>query len=249
VRVVPNARWGVQVGHATDDSILEQALLLGLCTAFQFDPARRALRAGGLLRMNAYEVRALLGELIDENPFATRAVLKILAVEFTETVPTLAVTAEERPRLLINLEFVREHCRTAEHVKAVLCREFLHVLLRHTSLQGPLTPARHLALDAVINAIIHRALGEAYSGLMSEYYKDAWGLMQLLRPMAQGDWARYRDRTAGGLPPCWQAWVGLSRGRCSPTTRRCPGHWNGRWSGRAPHPGAGECAPAGAVYV
>jgi hypothetical protein len=138
--------------------------------------------------------------------------LKILTVEFTEGVPTLAVTAEERPRLLINLAFVQKHCRTAEHVKAVLCHEFLHVLLRHTSLQGPLTPARHLALDAVINAIIHRTLGEAYSGLMSEYYKDARGLMQLLRPMAQGDWARYRDRAADGLPPWWKAWVGLYQG-------------------------------------
>jgi len=164
--------------------------------------------------MNAFEVRGLLQELIDENPFAIRAVLKILAVEFTDNVPTLAVTNEERPRLLINLGFVGEHCRTPEHVKAVLCHEFLHVLLRHTSLQGPLTPARHLALDAVINAIIHRQLGEAYSGLMAEYYKDARGLMQLLRPMTQGEWAGYwnRGRSAGGLPRWWQAWAGLYQG-------------------------------------
>ena len=93
--------------------------------------------------------------------------LKILSVEFTDTVPTLAVTLEEQPRLLINLAFVREHCRTAEHVKAALCHEFLHVLLRHTTMQGPLTPARHLALDAVINAIIHRQFDEPYSSLMS----------------------------------------------------------------------------------
>jgi hypothetical protein len=57
VRVVPNARWGVQVGHATDDSILEQALLLGLCTAFQFDPARPVLwtRASLTRRVELYE--------------------------------------------------------------------------------------------------------------------------------------------------------------------------------------------------
>jgi len=152
--------------------------------------------------MNAFEVRGLLRELIDENPFAIRAVLKILSVEFTDTVPTLAVTAEERPRLLINLEFVNEHCRTAEHVKAALCHEFLHVLLRHTSLQGPLTPARHLALDAVINAIIHRQLGAAYSSLMSSYYADVKGLMQLLRPMTKDD----------GCPSWWTSWSGLYAG-------------------------------------
>ena len=57
VRIVPNARWGVQVGHATDDSILEQALLLGLCTAFQFDPARPVLwtRASLTRRVELYE--------------------------------------------------------------------------------------------------------------------------------------------------------------------------------------------------
>jgi hypothetical protein len=73
--------------------------------------------------MNAFEVRGLLGELVDENPFAVRAVLKVLAVEFTGTVPTLAVTIEERPRLLINLSFINQHCRTPEHVKAALCHE------------------------------------------------------------------------------------------------------------------------------
>ncbi|MBK7792707.1 MAG: hypothetical protein IPJ62_09420 [Betaproteobacteria bacterium] len=49
--------------------------------------------------MNATRFRAILAELIDENPFAIRAVLRILSVEFTTAVPTLAVTCEEHPRL------------------------------------------------------------------------------------------------------------------------------------------------------
>ena len=82
--------------------------------------------------MNARDFRTIYRELIDENPFAIRAVLHMLGVEFTDTVPTLAVTCEERPRLLVNLDFVGEHCRTEAEVKALLCHEFLHVLLRHT---------------------------------------------------------------------------------------------------------------------
>lgn len=127
--------------------------------------------------------RQLLIELIDENPFAIRAVLRILEVEFTPKVQTLAVTCEERPRLLVNLDFVATHCRTDAQVKAVICHEFLHVLLRHTEQAKPLTAARHLAFDAVINAIIHRELGDAYSSLMSEYYADSDTLQKLLRPM------------------------------------------------------------------
>jgi len=57
VRVVPHARWGVQVARASDDSVLEQALLLGLCTAYQYDPARPVLwtRASLTRRVELYE--------------------------------------------------------------------------------------------------------------------------------------------------------------------------------------------------
>jgi hypothetical protein len=57
VRVVPDARWGVQVARASDDSVLEQALLLGLCTAYQYDPARPVLwtRASLTRRVELYE--------------------------------------------------------------------------------------------------------------------------------------------------------------------------------------------------
>lgn len=43
VRVVPNAAWRLPVESASDDTVLEQALLLGLCTAYQYDPARPVL--------------------------------------------------------------------------------------------------------------------------------------------------------------------------------------------------------------
>ena len=57
VRVVPDARWGVQVAHGKDDSILQQALLLGLCTAWQYDPSRPVLwtRASLTRRVELYE--------------------------------------------------------------------------------------------------------------------------------------------------------------------------------------------------
>jgi predicted metal-dependent peptidase len=125
--------------------------------------------------MNERRFRSILAELIDENPFAIRALLRIVAVEFTEAVPTLAVTCEERPRLLVNLEFVHEHCRSDAEAKALVCHEFLHVLLRHTEARAPVSPARHLALDAVVNAIVHRQLGDKGSSMMSRYYREAPG--------------------------------------------------------------------------
>jgi len=81
---------------------------------------------------------ALYRELIDENPFAVRAVLRILEVTFTDSIPTLAVSCEAQPRFLVNPDFVATHCKTESHVKAVIVHEFLHVLLRQTESSGPL---------------------------------------------------------------------------------------------------------------
>jgi len=155
--------------------------------------------------MTAAEFRNIYRELIDENPLAIRAVLKILAIEFTDTVPTLAVTCEAQPRLLVNLAFVAEHCRTDAEVKAVICHEFLHVLLQHTERFTVLTPPEHLALDAVINAIIHRSLGPGYSSMMSHYYERERGIRRLLRPQSE---------TEPQLPPQLEAlWISLYNGR------------------------------------
>lgn len=140
--------------------------------------------------------RVLVRELIDENPFAARAVLRIVSVTFTSKVPTLAVTLEDPPKLLVNLDFVRTNCHTDAHVKALICHEYLHVLLGHTERFQKMTPELNLALDSVINAIIHRKLGAEYSSLMSACYANEEGLGCLLRPMTKeekADFDRGRD--------------------------------------------------------
>jgi len=142
---------------------------------------------------------AIFQELLDENPFAVRATLRILDVEFTDSVSTLAVTCEERPRLLVNLSFIAAHCKTETHVKALLCHEFLHVLLRHTERKARITRARHIATDAVINAIIHRTLGTDYSSMMSSYYAKAFGIQRLLREPL--DWETRADMAMAVLDP------------------------------------------------
>jgi len=158
--------------------------------------------------MNAEYFNTLYRELIEENPFAVRAVLKVLQVEFTETVPTLAVTCETRPRLLVNLAFLKKHCRTDQHVKAVICHEFLHVLLRHTERFAGFSPAEHVAFDAVINAIIHRELGDDYSEFMSRYYAKEKGVRRLLRPPTPTE----RTPGFGSRSPLMRAWVSLYNG-------------------------------------
>jgi len=170
--------------------------------------------------MNELRFKAVLQELIDENPFAIRAVLRILDLEFTDTVPTLAVTKECKPRLLVNLQFVAEHCHDDSQVKAVIIHEFLHVLLRHTEDKKPMTPARHLALDAVINAIIHRQYQLGYSSMMASYYAEVTDLKKLLRPMNEQEqnyydcyYYQYQSRHECPLPQWVEAWGALYSGK------------------------------------
>ena len=162
--------------------------------------------------MNAEYFNSLYQELIEENPFAVRAVLKVLRVEFTETVSTLAVSCESRPRLLVNLSFLEKHCGTDEHVKAVVCHEFLHVLLRHTERTTTLLPAEHVALDAVINAIIHRELGSDYSDFMSTYYAKEKGINRLLRPPSEMEQSRIIEAWPPSKDPVGDVWGPLYTG-------------------------------------
>jgi hypothetical protein len=124
---------------------------------------------------------ALLEELTQENTLACRGLLGISRLEFTDSVATAAVSLEARPVLRVNLEFVRKHCARESHVKALLVHEFLHILLRHTLEIRHMTPAINIALDAIINAIIHRKLGAEFSSFMSLYYATAQGPLVLLR--------------------------------------------------------------------
>ena len=70
--------------------------------------------------MNQAYFKNLILELIEENPFAIRAVLKILQIDFTEKVPTLAVTREDQNRLLVNMDFINHHCHTDAEVKSLI---------------------------------------------------------------------------------------------------------------------------------
>lgn len=130
--------------------------------------------------------RAITLETIEENPLACRAALAVDRVEFSGEVETLSVSLGRRSVLRANPDFIRRHCATEKHVKALLVHEYLHVALGHTINFGAMTPELNVALDAVINAVIHRKLGGEYSSMMASYYGQATGLLSVLRPMDDG---------------------------------------------------------------
>ncbi len=93
------------------------------------------------------------------------------------------------------------------------------MLLRHTDEPGR-ADARRVTWrsDAVINAIIHRQLGETYSSMMASYYGQAQGLAKLLRPM-RADGARRVPRWHSARP---------GTRRCRRGGRRGPALYDGK---------------------
>lgn len=143
--------------------------------------------------------RQILAQLVAENPLACRALLSLARLEFTDAVPTLAVTLTAPPVLKVNLGFMRAHCRSEEDVEALLLHEFLHVLLRHTQRLRSMTPLLNVALDAVINATLHRLAGTRISGFFSHFYREAPDILRLLRPPTP------EDPSTPGFGTLWNA--------------------------------------------
>lgn len=162
------------------------------------------------MKMDPEHFRALIIEIIEGNPYAIRPLLSISAIEFTETIPTLAVTCSSHPVLKVNLGFIGRICQNDFEAKTLVVHEFLHILLRHTSRSSFVTPAEQLAADAVINAIIHRQVGPKASAVMARYYAGETGLMRLLRPPRPEEIAEWETREKDALE-C--AWVGLYSGK------------------------------------
>jgi Putative metallopeptidase domain len=81
---------------------------------------------------------------------------RVAGIEWSRTIPTAAVTCGERTRLLVNPDFVAQHCPLDEHLFLLVMHELWHVLLAHTRLYVRPTPAHNVAFDAIINAGLAR---------------------------------------------------------------------------------------------
>ena len=144
-------------------------------------------------------IRAIVCDMAAENPLACKALLDISDVVFTNNVSSMAISLEKRPELRINLDFCRKHLMTESEVKCVLLHEFLHVLLLHHLNYVVNTPLLNVALDAVINAIIHRIKGPEYSDFLSRFYE--WKMPTLLLRPRPAALSEYR---AHGI---WYKWI------------------------------------------
>ena len=134
------------------------------------------------MKLTETYIKDVIQDLAEENPLACYSLFSIAKIVFTQDVPTLAVSLETRPTLRINMKFLRENVRKETDIKCLLMHEFLHVLLHHTEQYQTNNPVLNIALDAIINAIIHRSFGKNYTSFFNSYYRKK-GFYYLLQPL------------------------------------------------------------------
>lgn len=89
--------------------------------------------------------------------FGLDAVLRVLTIEETESIPTAAIPLGGTPRLLINPQFAADVCPSDEDLAVLILHELHHLLLGHTRLYSRISELHNIAFDAVINAMIARS--------------------------------------------------------------------------------------------
>jgi predicted metal-dependent peptidase len=142
--------------------------------------------------MNDLMTRVL--SAIPAGAYEMNALLSLLRIDETDTVPTACVSCERRPVLRINPEFVRRHCRTDEHLFLLVMHELHHVLLGHTRLFRRPTRAHNVAFDALINSmLVLRFPAEAYRSFFLDLYGAEDGPVRLLAPPAGAESPTFRS--------------------------------------------------------
>lgn len=126
------------------------------------------------------------------------ALLRLLSVEASESVTTAAVTVGARSRLLVNPQFVAQHCRTDEHLAMLVLHELYHVLLGHTRLFRRPTLAANWAFDCIVNAQLCRLHpDQAYASFFAAAAAPAGPWSLIGPPPGWPEAPRYADGALG----------------------------------------------------
>ena len=130
--------------------------------------------------------RDLIDQVMNSVPamhFGADALLRLISIEETTSVPTACVSCGEYSTLKINPIFCTEHANTKEKMTMLILHEMHHIVLGHTRLFARATPLDNLVFDAVINAMLCQAYPDpASTALFRDLYDDKHPLYCFLRP-------------------------------------------------------------------
>ena len=130
------------------------------------------------------QIKCRLYSLLPVGSLHMMGFLKILRIRFVEDeTNSAAITCTTRPELLLNKQFIQNHCQSDEHLLMLLMHELYHVILGHTRMFERHSIIDNIAFDAVINAILCRSFpGEEYVSFFTSVNDETAFPGCLLRP-------------------------------------------------------------------
>lgn len=131
----------------------------------------------------AAEIRDRIFNVLPAASYQMEKLFGLLDIEFSDRTETACVECRATPRLLLNRQFVEEHCREDGDLFLLILHELHHVILGHTRLFSRVTPIDNIVFDAVINAMLARTVGRTVGvGLFTRFYTYDKFPERLLRP-------------------------------------------------------------------
>jgi hypothetical protein len=106
------------------------------------------------MNTDASRLRTRLFNVVPAGGYQMEKLLGLIDIELSDAVPTAAVECSHAPRMLLNPQFLEQHCRRDGHLLMLVMHELQHVILGHTRLFPRVTPAHNIAFDAIINALL-----------------------------------------------------------------------------------------------
>lgn len=115
-------------------------------------------------------------------PYGLERLLSLLDIVETDSIPTAAIPiGSSIPKILINPQFVQEHCQDDLCLGALILHELHHLLLGHTRIFRRVTSLHNIAFDAIINGMICRQEPK-YKLLFQNLYAETTFPECILRP-------------------------------------------------------------------
>ena len=149
------------------------------------------------MRIDTQPLAERILEAFPSGSYAMSALLRLMDIVESPSVPTAAVECRQQPRLLVNPAFVEQHASTPDKLLMLVMHELHHVLLGHTTLFPRATKVQNFVFDAVINGLVCRMFPRAdFTSFFTDYYSEASFPHCLLRP-APG-WPEKQIRGSSG---------------------------------------------------
>ena len=152
------------------------------------------------LHNDAAHIRARIFNVLPAASYQMEKLCGLLDIAFSDQTETACVECTATPRLLLNRQFIEEHCANDGDLFLLILHELHHIILGHTRLFPRVTKIDNIVFDAVINSMLARSVGRTVgTGLFTKFYSYDDFPHRLLRPPP--GWPGPFEDALANLPP------------------------------------------------